>query len=521
MGLVLMTLVIVVSPIHAHAQPSSGPGSPSGKLDSIRRHMERGQALYAFGKYEEAAKVFEQGYREHPYSAFLFNAGVAYQKLGDAQQALRSFREYLKVDPNAPDAEKVRQRISDLQSGQTKPEAATKGGKPKSESASDEMKALLVVETEPSGAPLRIYARKSNEAAAFDASGDNPDWTLVGQQTAPANLTLGVGRYHIEIEKFGDYNASQTDVDVLPGRVIHFKANLSQGEFVGFLRVVSNVAGARVYVDDRKKQMPPWGMTPHGALLAAGRHEVLVEAPGFEPKRQNVELERGEQRELNVTLQRVNYGFLSITGNAALIRVSVDGEAAGEWQSGDPPLQIRLPSGPHRLRLSSPERKTYDGEVEVPRGQIVPVAAELSPRYPRGAAWAQATIGTLFLGTAIYLGVESNRLHGELSDDRRAGVLENDDERITRGRVYAIGADVGFVVSAVMGGLATYNFLRDPYPASKVTVDPPRELGVPRSRQRPVRAKSRAARDSTSSSGVDIRPTVIGTFGGLSVGGRF
>ena len=58
---------------------------------------------------------------------------------------------------------------------------------------------------------------------------------------SPANLTLGVGHYQIVIDKFRDFNVSQTSIDVSPGHVHHFKANLSQGAFMAFLRVSANV----------------------------------------------------------------------------------------------------------------------------------------------------------------------------------------------------------------------------------------------------------------------------------------
>jgi hypothetical protein len=45
----------------------------------------------------------------------LFNAGVCYQKLDKFDAALLKFRDYLRVDPNAPDAPKVTERIAALE----------------------------------------------------------------------------------------------------------------------------------------------------------------------------------------------------------------------------------------------------------------------------------------------------------------------------------------------------------------------------------------------------------------------
>src|SRR5688500_7672132 len=89
--------------------------------------MEKGQGLYLAGNYQGAADVFEGGFKQYPYSAFLFNAGVCYQKLGDADRALGKFRDYVKVDPGAPDLDKVNQRISALEAARGAPAPALGG----------------------------------------------------------------------------------------------------------------------------------------------------------------------------------------------------------------------------------------------------------------------------------------------------------------------------------------------------------------------------------------------------------
>ncbi len=132
------------------------------------------------------------------------------------------------------------------------------------------MKSLVVIETEPDGAPLRIYQRVDANAARFVlGAASNPGWKEVVATHAPANLTLDVGHYHVVVEKFRDFNASEADMAVSPGHVHQLKANLSQGQFMAFLRVSSNVIGAHVWIDDKQKQHPEWGEAPHGELVPA------------------------------------------------------------------------------------------------------------------------------------------------------------------------------------------------------------------------------------------------------------
>jgi tetratricopeptide (TPR) repeat protein len=497
LGSILCLLVSMLVVGGAHAGGASGPS----KIEAIRTRMEQGQALFAAGSLREAAKVFDDGYQAYPYSAFLFNAGVCYQKLAERDRALDRFRQYLRVDPAAPDAARVRERIVRLEAELGKStsldaalEAGEEAGAEPTDAATPEagpveeignMKSLVLIETNPDGAPLVLYSRAGESTGPFVIGGDNPGYTRLLETHAPANLTLDVGRYHVVVEKFRGYNESQADIDVVAGKVLVFKANLSQGQFMAFLRVSANVRGAYAYLDDPEKQKPEWGVVPHGELVAAGTHRVLVEAPGFEPVTRDVVLAPGDQKELELTLARVGYGYLRVDANAPEIVIQLDGIPAGSWRSGEPPLELKLPSGPKELVVKASGRKTLRVTVNVPKGQVLPVHALLIATYPRGVAWTQAIIGGVLVGAAIWTGVESNRVYHQLESDRHRGVLVADDDRVLKGRLLAIGADAGFVLGGVLGALATYNFVKDPLPESSVRNQRPREFPDPK-RQRPT-----------------------------------
>src|SRR5688500_2487333 len=173
--------------------------------------MEKGQGLYLAGNYQGAADVFEGGFKQYPYSAFLFNAGVCYQKLGDADRALGKFRDYVKIDPTAPDLDKVNQRINALEAAKGVPAPAIGGSAgtggtgemagtagaggapaptPVTPQVDDEsaMRSLVVVETDPPDAPLRFYSRVDAGAGAFKLGSQNPGWKEIASARAPANL---------------------------------------------------------------------------------------------------------------------------------------------------------------------------------------------------------------------------------------------------------------------------------------------------------------------------------------------
>jgi outer membrane murein-binding lipoprotein Lpp len=479
-GLLLLVLALCMAAPATLAR-AAGPAEADQRLQAIRIEMEKGQALFLGGDYAAAASVFESGYAAYPYSAFLFNAGVCHQKLHDLERALADFKAYVHVDQSAPDVDKVNQRIAALEAaragaaseidagvGEATPPSPTPS--PVSPTTYDQsaMKSLVVIETEPDGAPLRVYARSDANALPFQSAGSNPGWNEVVATTAPASLTLDIGHYHVLVEKFRDFNQSEADMDVLSGHVHQLKANLSQGRFMAFLRVSANVIGAHVWLDDPHKRHSEWGETPHGELIPGGPHVLLLEVPGFEPLLANVDLQHGEQKELEARLSRVGFGLLRIDASAAKVELSIDDQPNGVWHSGEEPLEVRVDAGRHRLTVTGSGRKTYEGTIEVPRGQVLPLHVTMVPKFPRGAAWTQAAIGAVLLGGAIYAGSASNHLHDQLLADRQSGILESSDDRAARGRWFAIGADAGFAAASLFGLLSGYNFVRDPLPGSSM-----------------------------------------------------
>jgi hypothetical protein len=245
------------------------------------------------------------------------------------------------------------------------------------------------------------------------------------------------------------------------------KLNLSQGAFMAYLRVSASPKHAQVFLDDPSREKSSWGRVPHGELVPVGKHVIVVAAPGYVPVQRELTLAEGQKEELAVDLVRVDFGTLRIDSNAPQIHVVVDGRPIGSFTAGKPALEIEgLPAGPHRVMVTALGRKPVVDTLYVPRGQVQLVRAQMVVTPPRGAAWTQAVISGVLLGGSIYLGVESNHVYDELRADRNSGILLRDDSRATRGKIYAVSADIAFLGSAVLGGLATYNFLKDPLPPS-------------------------------------------------------
>jgi tetratricopeptide (TPR) repeat protein len=80
-----------------------------------KRHFERGEKLYALTKFSDALDEYQKAFDAKPIPDFLFNIGQCYRNLGDYDSAIFSYQKYLKLEPDAPNRDKVEQLIADLE----------------------------------------------------------------------------------------------------------------------------------------------------------------------------------------------------------------------------------------------------------------------------------------------------------------------------------------------------------------------------------------------------------------------
>jgi tetratricopeptide (TPR) repeat protein len=120
-ALPLLVLLFAVPPRIAHADD---PATRAAK-----RHFDRGEKLFALGKFDEALDEYQQAFDAKPIPDFLFNIGQCYRNLGDYQQAIFSFKKYLKLEPDASDKDKVEKLIDELEEKQERGEGQRLVGK--------------------------------------------------------------------------------------------------------------------------------------------------------------------------------------------------------------------------------------------------------------------------------------------------------------------------------------------------------------------------------------------------------
>ena len=103
--LLLLTIVLGVGVAHA-----DDPGTRAA-----RRYFERGEKLFALGRFDEALEQYQEAFDAKPLPGFLYNIGQCYRNLGDYDQAIFSFKKYLDLEPDAPNKDAVEELIEQLE----------------------------------------------------------------------------------------------------------------------------------------------------------------------------------------------------------------------------------------------------------------------------------------------------------------------------------------------------------------------------------------------------------------------
>src|SRR6266545_1894884 len=112
-----LTFVFLVS------APAGAQDKDADKRAAAKDHYQRGTSFYDLGRYQDAIKEFEAAYQLKNDPAFLYNLAQSYRLAGDAENALRLYRTYLRYVPKPANRAEIDDRIKTLEQ-----QIASKGG---------------------------------------------------------------------------------------------------------------------------------------------------------------------------------------------------------------------------------------------------------------------------------------------------------------------------------------------------------------------------------------------------------
>jgi len=262
-----------------------------------RAFYEEGQTLFKKELYAAAIENFRKAHEIIPHPVNLYNIARAYEKLGDADNCVKGYEEYLDFykrknngkDPS--DVVDVRASIAKCQLLQ---------------------RPAVTVESDPPGASIYI-----------DDKGK-----LVGQ--TPLTVKLDPGKYKLFLNLDGHVPFEQ-DLDVRAGQPLTLRFKLEKFQRVGNIRVKSNVRGASLFIDGRNV-----GLTPYTDVITVdeGPHQIAVSKDEYVPFNKEVKVTVNETVEVvsELYLRDAPYtwkGYVGWTAIALGLGAGVGGVFAG------------------------------------------------------------------------------------------------------------------------------------------------------------------------------------------------
>ncbi len=140
---------------------------------------------------------------------------------------------------------------------------------------------------------------------------------------------------------------------------------------VGRLAVTANVVGARVAIDGQNQ---PDCVTPCAFKLPAGNHHVAGTKPGYASVEQDVTIEAGQGRSVNLSFEppptphesQLAYGRLTVTTNVAGAQIAINGQSRPDCVT---PCDINLAAGEYRVAGTKLGYDSAEQDVMLAAGQ--------------------------------------------------------------------------------------------------------------------------------------------------------
>ncbi|MBA2544675.1 MAG: PEGA domain-containing protein [Deltaproteobacteria bacterium] len=436
-------------------------------LKKAQNAFDSAQADFVAGKYDEAAKGFDEAYAARQFPQFLYNAGACHHMKGKKasdpaayELAVGYYKKYLAADPQAADKAKVEKAIGVLDaeikrlkdaaaagagsgsgSGSGAPVAAPTAPSQEVQALGDaKVRGLVVIESEPQNATIYLDDRKKGAFAQTPWSGSLD------------------GEHKIIVEKRG-YMQLEKSLSADPNKLTILSVVMGKEDFMGWVDIKSNIPKSEVYIDDQA--IGSVGKTPYSQYVKPGKHTFWVTIEGYDTYKQEIEVLPGGTHEVTATLKGSPTGKLNVLGfGIEDSTIYVDGKLACERG----PCLKSLPEGEHTLTVTRPNMKPYSRRVRIQAKTETNVKVTLAPRPSRSDAVIAYILAGAFTGGGIFLGLQSQKYRDDLRkeiDTGQPAPPDSRDPRYTKGKAFAIAADATFAIAGITALTAIYYTFRD------------------------------------------------------------
>jgi hypothetical protein len=339
------------APKKAAADASAAPKKPTAEPDSAAKkeaaaRFDRGLELFDQGDNAGALAEFQRTFEILPNPVVQYNLGLVYAAMGRAVEAVDALSPIATAPALSPTQQARAQK--------TLAEQQAKIGR-------------LSVTTTP-------------EVARVEVDGVEVAKTPL---TAPIRLPEGT---HVIGAIAEGFSPSRKEVLIAANADanLHFDLVPTEGKRLANLSIHTHITAADVVLDGQKV-----GKTPLEASLsvAAGHHKVELRRPGYTTAAQELDLEEGGTADVELE-PSVDNAALAADGASLEIATKnrastlfVDGSMLGAYSA-----PVRLPRGPHHIRLEVAGYQPFERDMTLDSGQSNALTPVLEPTAETRAA---------------------------------------------------------------------------------------------------------------------------------------
>jgi len=249
------------------------------------------------------------------------------------------------------------------------------------------------------------YRRFPSPAIAFSAAQALRLQYFVDKE--PRNLKRSVELYRAYLEEVksggrrADAAANLAELEPILQRIESSESiDMTAAAPVTKLLVTAQVKSAKAQVGDDEARG-----VPVAKEVAPGKYRIRIEADGYFPYDESVEVFEGQYRAVEVTL-KAKPAKLTLAGIESGARVLVDGRFVGRTPRKEP---LEIPAGPHRVTILARGHHAISREISVGRGEQKEVKAELRTTWQRKASWGVLGLSAAsFVTAGVYWGFAAN-----------------------------------------------------------------------------------------------------------------